>query len=142
MALGLATSDLTAETSAVLEDHGLGPTQYGLLRILRKAGARGATHGELTRRMIVGVPDVTRMVDRMKSSGWVERERDPEDRRRVLHRITPAGRALLERVEPRLTEVHDWIESAVGEEERALLVDLCGWVIEIVRARRSGTDQG
>lgn len=135
LALGLATADLTAETTRILEDHGLGHTHYNVLRILRGAGSRGATHGDLTRWMIVGVPDITRLVDRMQRAGWVSRERDPDDRRRVIHRITPAGLELLGVLDPLIAEVHGWVEQALPEAERNELVAACERIIELAAAR-------
>lgn len=43
----------------------------------------------------VSRPSVTALVDGLVERGWVERRESPEDRRRVLHQITDAGRAAL-----------------------------------------------
>ena len=60
------------------------------------AGDGGCTMSSL----IVGgvannAPHVTMIADRLEKLGLVERFREPEDRRSVFLRATPAGRALL-----------------------------------------------
>ena len=42
---------------------------------------------------------LTPLLKRMETSGWVTRERDAADERRVRVRLTPAGRALRERAQ-------------------------------------------
>lgn len=68
-----------------LEPFGLTPTQYNLLRVLRAGRGRGFTTGELGDRLIARGPDVTRLVNRMRDLGLVERREDPVDRR--IHRV-------------------------------------------------------
>jgi DNA-binding MarR family transcriptional regulator len=48
--------------------------------------------GTLASRMGVTPGATTRLVDRMLAREWVERHRDPSDRRRVLLELTDAGR--------------------------------------------------
>ncbi len=88
--------------SEVLKPFGLTGTQHNVLRILRGAGAKGLCGREIGERMISRVPDVPRMLDRMEAMRLITRERDQEDRRHVTARISPAGLALLERVDPLL----------------------------------------
>lgn len=97
-------------TAAVLEHsgnealkaHGLTHTQYNVLRILRGAGKRGLCGKEIAERMVSHVPDVSRLLDRMEDAGVIVRTRDPDDRRHVTARITPAGRKLLDDATPEL----------------------------------------
>jgi DNA-binding MarR family transcriptional regulator len=46
----------------------------------------------------------TRMADRLVSSGWVERQEAPDNRREVHVRLTPAGADLVEQVMRRRRE--------------------------------------
>lgn len=43
----------------------------------------------------VSRPSVTALVDGVVERGWVGRRESPDDRRRVLHQLTPAGREAL-----------------------------------------------
>jgi len=100
-------------------------TQYNVLRILRGVHPGGHPRHEIARRMIHRAPDVTRMLDRLAGQGLVRRIRNPEDRRESVATITPAGLALLARVDP---EVHaaqrDFTASLTAPELRRL-VRLC-----------------
>jgi len=90
---------LSRELEKCLKPFGLTGTQYNVLRILRGAGAEGLACGEIAERMITHVPDVTRLLDRLERKGWLARGRDTGDRRVVVTRITPRGRALADRLD-------------------------------------------
>ena len=56
--------------SEMLKPHGLSPTQYNALRILRGAGDQGRACSEIAERMINRDPDITRLVDRLERGDW------------------------------------------------------------------------
>ncbi len=60
------------------------------------AGSPGLTIGELARQVIAQQPTVTKLVQRMEKSGWVERTSDPRDARRTLVAETRKGRAVVD----------------------------------------------
>jgi DNA-binding MarR family transcriptional regulator len=101
------TADALARGVAdVLKPAGLTPAQFNVLRILRGAGAAGATCYEVGDRMITRDPDVTRLVDRLEKRGLVVRARDTRDRRVVLLRITADGLRMLAGLDDRIVEAH------------------------------------
>lgn len=51
------------------------------------------TQRELATRVQVEDQTISRTVERLERSGYVERQRDPGDRRRILVSLTPPGRA-------------------------------------------------
>ncbi len=89
-----------------LKAHGVSPTQYNALRILRGAGPDGLPCGEVAARMITLDPDVTRLFDRMEKPGWIVRDRSRTDRRVLLARITNEGLRVLESLEPVIADYH------------------------------------
>jgi DNA-binding MarR family transcriptional regulator len=89
-----------------LKEHGITPTQYNVLRILRGAGKDGLCRNEVRDRMVAQVPDVTRLLDRLEDAGLIERERSTEDRRQVGTRITPRGLQLLTELDVPVAEIH------------------------------------
>jgi len=103
-----------ARTAAVLEravaqtlkPHGLTPTQYNVLRILRGAGAEGLCRNEVGARLIAPVPDVTRLLDRMAELDLISRERSDEDRRLVRTRLTAKGLQLVNSLDDELRADH------------------------------------
>tara|TARA_E500000318_G_scaffold54309_2_gene50580 strand:+ start:4626 stop:5117 length:492 start_codon:yes stop_codon:yes gene_type:complete len=79
---------------------------YNLLRILRGHLRKGEEHGvrasEIGCQMVVRMPDVTRLVDRLEGRGLVSRRSDDVDRRVKYVSITPKGLDLLERIDPEI----------------------------------------
>jgi long-chain acyl-CoA synthetase len=70
--------------------------QYRLLAYLSSSPERATA---LAGRLDVSPPSLTALVDGCVARGLVERVTSPEDRRRVLHVITPAGTELLGRAD-------------------------------------------
>ena len=79
----------------VLKRHGISNAQYNVLRIIRGAGDAGLGRNEIRDRLIVRMPDVTRLLDRLEAQGLVQRSRCPTDRRQMTTTLTDAGAALL-----------------------------------------------
>lgn len=80
--------------------------QYNVLRILRGAGAVGASCGQIGERMVNRDPDLTRLLDRLEARGLVRRTRGPDDRRVVIAAITDEGLAVLESLDAPVARVH------------------------------------
>jgi DNA-binding MarR family transcriptional regulator len=120
-----------ARTAAVLEravaqtlkPHGLTPTQYNVLRILRGAGAEGLCRNEVGARLIAPVPDVTRLLDRMAELDVISRERSDEDRRLVRTRLTAKGLQLVNSLDDELRADHRRRLAQVDREALKQLVD-------------------
>ncbi len=100
----------------ILCDEDLTDQQYNVLRILRGAGPDGLPTLAVGERMIERTPGVTRLIDRLSGKGFVDRQRDESDRRRIVCRITDEGLAALERVQPRLDEAVAAFEAALPED--------------------------
>jgi len=64
------------------------------------------------------------LLNDLDEAGYVERRRDPADRRRHLVEITPAGRSALEQAERKLESLEDEVLGNLSPEERARLHDL------------------
>lgn len=86
--------------SEVLKTFDLTATQYNVLRILRGAGPAGLPCREVSERMVNRDPDVTRLLDRLESRAFVERERLTSDRRVVVARIAVSGTEVLALADP------------------------------------------
>ena len=82
---------LERQFAQVLKPFGLTHTQYNVLRILRGAGDEGLCRNEVGARLLREVPDVTRLLDRMKQMRLIRRQRADTDRRLVRTHITPKG---------------------------------------------------
>src|SRR4029077_13765310 len=109
-----------------LKPHGLSPTQYNALRILRGAGVDGLPCTEVGARMISRDPDVTRLVDRLERRGLVTRSRGAKDRRVVRASITPAGLELLKRLDRPVSEFVRGMMGHLRTEQLQSLMHLLG----------------
>lgn len=130
LSLGRTWAILDHQMAEVLKPHGITPTQYNVLRILRGAGERGLCRSEIMERMIARVPDATRLLDRVEAAGLIERERSEEDRRFVRSRITEEGLRLLETLDEAVPALHRRQFAALGEEDLRRLIDLLGLIRE------------
>jgi len=66
---------------------GLNPTDHKCLDLLSLSGAN--TAGELARLTGLTTGAITSVIDRLEKAGFVRREDDPGDRRRVIVRVVP-----------------------------------------------------
>jgi DNA-binding MarR family transcriptional regulator len=99
------------------------------LRVLEALAARDALPmGELAAQALLEPTTLTKMIDRMIADGLVMRTADPQDRRRVLVMLAPAGRVAFERLNRITTSQEIRIKSRLPKtklaELRTLLRDL------------------
>ncbi|HUA06255.1 MAG TPA: MarR family winged helix-turn-helix transcriptional regulator [Solirubrobacteraceae bacterium] len=69
------------------------------------------------------------LLNEMEEMGYVERRRDPADRRRHVVDITDEGRVALERAERAQETIGDELLSALSDDERATLRSLLNRVV-------------
>lgn len=98
--------------------------QFNILRILRGMHPEPASIKLLTERMIDKMSNASRLVEKLKSKGLVERRSCVEDRRRVNIRITPKGLNLLQQASDAIKLDEDMIAESLSTEEAGLLSDL------------------
>lgn len=132
LSLGRTWAGLEHALSETLKPHGITPTQYNVLRILKGAGEKGLCRSEIMKRMISRVPDATRLLDRMEAAGLIVRARDAEDRRFVTTRITGDGVGVVEAVEEPVLALHRHQLARLGEEDLRHLIR----ILELVRDPR------
>lgn len=72
---------------AVADRLGLHPTDHKCIGLLAESGS--ATAGELAEATGLTTGAITGVIDRLEAAGFVRREDDPNDRRRVIIRVVP-----------------------------------------------------
>jgi DNA-binding MarR family transcriptional regulator len=132
ISLGKTWAALEHAFSEALRPHGITPTQYNVLRILRGAGEGGLCRAEVMARMITKVPDATRLLDRLEAAGLITRSRGVEDRRYVTTILTQQGRELLAELDQPVLELHRSHFASLSEDELLTLIDLLDRVRETV----------
>jgi DNA-binding MarR family transcriptional regulator len=101
---------------------GINSTDLNCLNILSFRGQM--TAGELARETGLTTASITGVVDRLEEAGFVRRERDPQDRRRVVIRLV-LEHALRDVASVFLPMVRDWNEMAArySDDELKVIVD-------------------
>lgn len=87
--LGQANHALFKDFEAVVRKAGLGSLEWRVLATL--SGQHAMPVGQLAQEVLSQQPTVTKLVQRLAAQGWVSLESDPNDQRRTLVAITPAG---------------------------------------------------
>lgn len=133
----LRTTDaLMRSETELLKTHGLSPSQYNMLRILRGGGEAGVTCREASERLLTKDPDITRLLDRLEQRGLIQRARSDHDRRVVRTRITEKGLKLLELLDE---PSRAWSKGQLGHMDKKALRQL---IVLLERARRSTRGDG
>jgi DNA-binding MarR family transcriptional regulator len=75
---------------------------------------------KLAELLAVDMSVTSRHVSQLAERGWIERSPDPADKRSRILRLTPAGRAQLEELSRRTTQLlahrlSDWTDEEVGQ---------------------------
>jgi DNA-binding MarR family transcriptional regulator len=119
-----AAAAVQGQLVQLLKPHGLSPTQYNVLRILRGARPELLSCGDIASRLIAKDPDLTRLLDRLDRQGWVERKRGQADRRVVRAGITAEGLTLLKSLDSAVAALHRRQFAPLGEKKSAALAKL------------------
>jgi len=101
----MATADaFLRESQRLFRPHGLTAAQYNLLNVVAES-TEGLSQRALGDRLVVDRSNITGLIDRMETAGWVRRKDHPVDRRSYLVELTPAGRKLWREITPRYLAV-------------------------------------
>ena len=118
--------------TAAAERIGINATDLNCLNILSFSGHM--TAGELARATGLTTASITGVIDRLEEAGYVSRERDPHDRRRVVVTLS-LDRAMRNVASVFLPIMRDWREMAArySDHELRLIVDFYARVEQVFR---------
>jgi DNA-binding MarR family transcriptional regulator len=103
--------------------HGIEAWMYDVLATLRRSGEPfELSPGELVSHTMVTTGAMTNRIDRLTERGYVERHHDPDDRRRVVVRMTPLGRDLVDGIAADHYRFEDSLLSSLSAASREHLV--------------------
>lgn len=119
----LLTADrMKGRLAALACEYDITLQQYNILRILNGAGDQGLPTLEIHARLIEKNAGITRLLDRLEARKLICRERQSDDRRRHMCRITKAGEELLERMHGPMRELTRSVNGHLSEQELTSLV--------------------
>jgi len=94
-----ASESINNRLNRQLSDNDLTISQFGVLEALYHLGA--LNQKSLAEKLLKSGGNITLVIDNLEKNGWVERQRNPEDRRSVLIHLTPEGEKLIKDYFPR-----------------------------------------
>jgi DNA-binding transcriptional ArsR family regulator len=111
---------------------GLNATDLNCLNILSFSGEM--TAGELAKQTGLSTASITGVADRLEEAGYVRRERDPKDRRRVVIRLV-LDSALRDVAPVFLPLIQAWqgVVNRYTDDELRLIVDFYGQMEQVIR---------
>lgn len=115
---------LMRDLEELLKPQNLSPTQYNVLRILRRARETGLACHEITEKMITHDPDMTRLLDRLEQRKLLSRSREKDDRRVIRVRINPEGLTLLRQLDEPVRSAHKRQLGHLGDRRLRVLAKL------------------
>ena len=108
----------------IVEPYGLSLAQYNALRIIRGAGNAGIPTLAIRERMLDQGTTITRLLDKLQAAGYIDRERSFPDRRQVICRASPEGKALLDEVNPLIDAADDEVMAALTPRRLEQFIEL------------------
>ncbi|MGK0714632.1 MarR family winged helix-turn-helix transcriptional regulator [Leucobacter sp. W1153] len=78
--------------------HGRTTREYDILYQLGRDGERGMRQRDLTERLFIPQPSLSRMIERLVTEGLIDRSPDPRDGRGAILMLSETGRALQRRI--------------------------------------------
>ena len=102
----------------------ISPQQYNALRLLSAAHPTPLQTLSLAKQLITRSPDITRLLDRLEKSDWIQRNRPANNRRIVEISITDAGLQLLSQMQSEIVAMHHKQLGHLTSEQRESLIKL------------------
>lgn len=115
---------MSERMNSFLKPFGISEQQYNILRILRGQKGKALNLQQISERMVHKMSNTTRLVEKMRLKGLVNREVCPDNRRKVDISIQPAGLKLLGNVIETLKLSEKEVEERLSKEEATTLAHL------------------
>jgi len=104
----------------ILSKYGITPQQFNILRILRGQYPNPSTVSLLKERMLEKISDTSRLVERLRIKGLLERTYNADDRRKVNIVINQKGLELLDEIDKIDPEVDHFLSNLTNEEAKTV----------------------
>jgi MarR family transcriptional regulator, 2-MHQ and catechol-resistance regulon repressor len=110
--------------SALFKPYDISVQQYNVLRILRGQKGNAINLNEIQQRMLHKSSNATRLVEKLRQKGMVERIVCEENRRKVEITITDKGLKLLEELGPKVKSMEEQLLGKLTSQEVEALGEL------------------
>ena len=126
------TGRVAATAASLVADalaaEGLRRQHFTVLSALAERGA--ASQAALGRRLLIDRSDLHALLRELEGDGLVARVRDPDDRRRMLVDLTPAGARALKRLDKRIDAAQEALVAPLSSADRRELERLLTQLVE------------
>jgi homoprotocatechuate degradation regulator HpaR len=113
-----------------LRSHGVTEQQWRILRVL--AEHEQVELLELSARCLIGPPSLSRTVPALAERGLVSREVHPDDGRRFLVSLTPAGRELFETMAAESARIYAELEGELAAAGLMAIYDMLSDLVDVL----------
>lgn len=90
------------KVKVAIKPYNLTHAQFNILHLLQMNDPKPVSASDLKEKLLVGNPDVTRLLDRLVKKEYVHRETCPENRRKIDISLAPSGRKIFEKAQESL----------------------------------------
>lgn len=113
-----------------LEEYNLTMMEWVLLALVHERGSTGVSPSDLSARLDVSQPMVTRMVKAVIEDGYAERRIDQKDKRQHVIVATKSGQWLAQRIEQRVrSAMREWMAD-VDKDDLKGYINIMVWLGE------------
>lgn len=113
-----------------LRQHGLTEQQWRILRALAERSEMEML--DLAVQCCIAPPSLSRTIPALVERGLVKRKVNPNDQRRMVVRLTPAGQALFKAMSQESERIYAGITQEVGDEQMARLYQVLEGFLAII----------
>jgi DNA-binding MarR family transcriptional regulator len=132
--IGRVNQGIRREMRARLARVDLSVQQYTALSILR--ARPGLSNAQLARRSLIAPQSMLEVLAKLEARGLLKRDVDPGHSRILRAALTPKGRRLLERIDPAIEAIQDWLLADVSQADRHVMLQGMVSAMERLSARR------
>lgn len=115
---------ITDQVTKELKTFDISEPQFNVLRILKGSAGSPLTVETIQKRMIQKSSNITRIIDKLLSKGFVERKECAENRRKMDITITKKGLSQLEILNERVLFLHQPMMKNLSNDELNMLSNL------------------
>ncbi|MCI4592693.1 MarR family transcriptional regulator [Sphingobium sp. BYY-5] len=96
----------------------------------------------LSARLAIQWPPLVRTLNSLEADGLIRRTENPNDKRSRYIEITPAGMAVVEQVQPALSEIRSSVFADLSEEDMRLGIRLLEQIVVRIAETQDSNDSG
>jgi DNA-binding MarR family transcriptional regulator len=116
-----------AEFARATADHDVTPVQFAFMNAMQQTP--GIDQITLANRVAFDAATSGSVIGRLEAKGWVRREADPQDRRRKLLFVTPAGQAALQGMNDAVAQAQSSMLTPLSSEEQKTFMRLLAQLV-------------